>query len=108
MGRRVAARFRLHARECALELALSRARIPRARWRSAIAPGEFLVRTLRDLDEANRQLVALLEARKTLRDERYDHTPEDYARRVEALQQQVDAVIARIQSLHQIIQHVRD
>jgi hypothetical protein len=63
---------------------------------------------VRELEQANRQLVMLLEKRKALRDERYEHTPEEYARLVNALQQDVDTAIARIQALHQLVKNIRD
>jgi hypothetical protein len=73
-----------------------------------IAPGELLVRTLRDLEDANRQLVALLKARKALREARYDYTPAEYATRVAQLQDQIDGAIAQVQALHQLVRDIRE
>ena len=85
-----------------------RAHAARSSGGSAITPGEFLVRTLRELENANRQLVALLKARKALRETRYEQTPAEYGKRVAALQAEIDAVIAQIQSLHDLIRDIRD
>jgi len=49
-----------------------------------------------------------LRARKSLREARYDHTPDDYAQRLAAVQVEINTAIARIQALHQLVQEIRD